>query len=515
MNFFFRTLCSWIGMGMVMPLLADDTSVKPLVIRVCEVALAEKPLKTIPASEVMRFGAGDEVEAHAPVDGQEWIVPLEPGWHPFLEAAHHAFADHRPLALSPDMIWQLLCQMVADEVHADPKKFRKVFADHQHGRRSLEVRRDHFILGDKGNHWPGVFAELEQRVVSTVPGSPAADFAHAFSTSTATEIAARQVVLLKAASPYYNYQLGTLCGIPRIELHGTADDWKWIRGKVADLRQFHMERRVKALAPVLDEFVAATEGKANPAFWKSYYKYASESGSSYVSGWINVFFVGEKDELLDVVLAPGFSWAAPPSQNGPFGAKNLPLALTTGSYKTKGAVDVDFIWKYLDQTIPMRWHAGFMGVSQDRKSMTLKPMIAWQVLRAKISSEAKVAAEYLGGLTEFDQETLQAIRHGFAIDPQTGFIRDVRPKSGGPLDSQFWKKAFPLMVRLERLDISIFKDIDSPAEKKAVVEAILSAPAVKVVRVPASLDEECLRMLYERKDWKIEFSIVSPRNRSD
>lgn len=147
--------------------------------------------------------------------------------------------------------------------------------------------------------------------------------------------------------------------------------------------------------------------------------------------------------------------------------------------------------------------------------MTLKPMIAWQVLRAKISSEAKVAAEYLGGLTEFDQETLQAIRHGFAIDPQTGFIRDVRPKSGGPLDSQFWKKAFPLMVRLERLDISIFKDIDSPAEKKAVVEAILSAPAVKVVRVPASLDEECLRMLYERKDWKIEFSIVSPRNRSD
>jgi len=32
----------------------------------------------------------------------------------------------------------------------------------------------------------------------------------------------------------------------------------------------------------------------------------------------------------------------------------------------------------------------------------------------------------------------------------------------------------------------------------------LSAPSLKVVRVPKDLDPQCLRILEERKDWMIE-----------
>lgn len=483
--------------------MANDVPGKPVVIQVCDVAKPLLLLKSRPAADVMRIGSGDEVEAHSPVEGQEWIIPMESQWHPFLEAAHRAFVDHRPLALSPDMVWQLVCQMAAGEIIKSPETYRSVFADHQHGSRTLEVRRDHFILADKGNNWPGVFAELEKKVVSKMPGSPAADFAHAFSTSTPSEIAARQVVLLKAASPYYNYQLGSMCGIPRIELYGSVDDWRWIRDKLAGMRQFGMERRTKALVPVLDECVAAAEGRAHPAFWKSYYKYASESGSSYVSGWINVFFVEEGDKLLDTVLATGFSWAAAEVQPSSLGAVNLPLALTTRSYTTKGVVDVDFVWQYLNQTIPMRWRAGFMGVAQDGKSMTLKPVIAWQVLRTKLSSEERIAADYLSGVKKLDFWTMATIRRGFALDPESGFIRDVRPKSGGPLDAPFWKRALPLMVRMEEMDASVLIDMETEAEQVAIFKTMLSAPALKRVLIPPHLDEECLRILQERKDWTI------------
>lgn len=477
-----------------------------MVIAMCDVALADTPLDVRPAVEFLRLGAGDEVEAFPQMDGQEWIEPMRSIGHPFLAAAHRAFADHRPLALSPDMIWQLLVQMAAEEVHAAPEKHRMLFTDHAHGSRTLEVSRDEFTLGGDHNDWPGVFSELEQSIVAKVPESPALDFTHAFSTTTATDLAARQVVLLKAASPYYNYQVGTLCGIPRIELHGTADDWRWIREKAAGLRQFNMERRVNALMPILDEFVAASEGKATPTFWKSYYKYDAESGSSYVSGWINVFFVQEDDKLLDVVLDPEFSWLAPPTQKTSHGALNLPLAISLRSYPSQGVVDVDFVWLYFEQTIPMRWRAGFMGVAQDPESMTLKPVMAWQVLRVKLDSEERMAADYLSNLRHLDRFTLRAIERGLALDPETGLIRDVRPGRGGPINVNFWIKALPMMSRLEAVNMREllgFQDGD-PDKRKAICEAMLSAASLKLMIVPKNLDEASLRILEDRTDWMIE-----------
>lgn len=482
----------------------ERTSPKPMVIEVSDVSLPQRLLDAQPAVEILQLGAGDEVEAFSPGVGQEWIVPMVTDWHPFLEAAYLAFSDHRPLALSPDMIWQLLVQMAAEEVHAAPEKYRGLFADHEHGNRTLEVRRDGFTLGALNNDWPGVFSELEQRIVAKVPDSPARDFAHAFSTSTPTEIAARRVVLLKAASPYYQYQVGTLCGIPRIELYGTVDDWRWIREQVAGLRQFNMKRRVAALMPVLDECLAAAEGKANPAFWKSYYKFASESGSSYVSGWINVFFVEENDKLLDVVLDRKFSWVSPPLKKEKYGAVNLPLGLRTRSFKFKGVVDVDFVWQHFDQTIPMRWRAGFMGVSQDRKSLTLRPVIAWQVLRAKLSSEERMAADYLGNLTKLDWFAMESIRNHLIVDSKTGHIRMASPDDDGMNDSHFWKTALPLMVRLEAVNIGAILTFNEPNEERAICEVMLSSPSIKRVFVPPDLDEKCLRILKERQNWKIE-----------
>lgn len=483
---------------------ADEAAPKPVVIQVCEVALADKLLETKPATGIMSQAVVDEVEAHSPVGSEEWILPSASIGHPFLWASHRAFAEHRPLALSPDMVWQLLTQLAAEEVIKAPEKYRTLFADHQYGSHSLEVRRDEFVPGGKENDWPGVFNELESRIVSRVPGSVAADFSHAFTTSTAAEIAARQVVLLKAASPFYSYQVGTMCGIPRIELHGTVADWKWIRDKVAGLRQFNMERRIKALMPILDECVAASEGKATPAFWKSFYKFASESGSSYVSGWINLFFVAESNKLLDVVLDPKFSWIAPPPQEGRDGAEVLPLAMTTRSYTNKGVVDVDFIWNQFGKAIPMCWRAGFMGVAQDPKSMVLKPVIGWQVMRAKLSSEERGAADYLSTVKTLDFQRMYIIGNCFGVDSKTGALRDMRPNRGGPLDSRFWKKAFPMMVDLEVLNVGMILANQDEEERKPILEAMLSAPAVKVIAGSGGIKQEELQILKDRKDWKVE-----------
>lgn len=477
----------------------------PVIIKVCEEALAEKPLETSPANQMLAVVTGDELEAFStmPAD-EEWLSKSLPLKHPFLAAAHLAFAGHRPLAISPDMIWLLLSQQVAAEVQRDPEKYRKHFAAHEYGKRTLSVSRDQFILGQPGNDWPGVFAEFEANILKDVPNSPAADFSHPFSTSTSTEIAARQVVLLSAASPFFDYHVSTLCGIPRIELEGATADWQWIREKVTTLQTFNMDRRTKALIPVLDEFIAASEGKANPAFWKSFYKISSQSGGSYVSGWINLFFVAEDSKLLDVVLEPTFTWAAAPIVESDLGALRLPVALHSKSYKTRGVMDVDFTWNYLGKTKPMRLRAGFMGIAQDKKTLTLKPKIAWQVLNVKISPEEIEAIEYLSQLQKLD---FPAHRQFGLIDfdektQKITFDDEYRDED---LSSAFWRKAFPFMSHLKIIDVSqAIGRIEDPKEIQVICEAMLSAKSVTTVIAPANLDKASLSILQSRKDWKIE-----------
>ncbi len=48
-----------------------------------------------------------------------------------------------------------------------------------------------------------------------------------------------------------------------------------------------------------------------------------------------------------------------------------------------GLSQVSFIWEYFYRKIPMRFIAGFVGISQDKKTKALTPEIGWIVKRVK------------------------------------------------------------------------------------------------------------------------------------
>ena len=53
-----------------------------------------------------------------------------------------------------------------------------------------------------------------------------------FSTSTDVERMAGDVVLMDTLSPYFDFVMACLCGIPRITLLGTPEDWRSIRARL-------------------------------------------------------------------------------------------------------------------------------------------------------------------------------------------------------------------------------------------------------------------------------------------
>ena len=63
-------------------------------------------------------------------------------FHPVVAALHRAFGDHRPVCLSPDMVWLLVAQGAANHVNAHAEALRPRFVRHRgKGPASLQKKR--------------------------------------------------------------------------------------------------------------------------------------------------------------------------------------------------------------------------------------------------------------------------------------------------------------------------------------------------------------------------------------
>ena len=303
-------------------------------------------------------------------------------YHPVVAAVHRAFMDHHPLCLSPDTIWLMIIQGVANHINAHAEKLRSRIVSHQ-GKLIIEVRRDDFVKGSPENPWSEVFNEFSIQIRDHV-GPTIEQFVPRFSTTGPVEQAAAEVVLLDAMQSYFEYQVYTACGIPSITLEGTDDDWKVLAERVQGFREFGLGSWLEVLSPILDQFARASQGDVDPIFWRSIYKFNSMSGGAVINGWITAFFPYAKDdrtkratvphrvlfggdeELLERMLYPAEDphWETPG-----FSAGSFPSGLSKAPFR----------WNYLDRSFDMEFLGGFVGVAQDQETLGLRPEIGWAV----------------------------------------------------------------------------------------------------------------------------------------
>ncbi len=81
------------------------------------------------------------------------------GLHPLIAAAHLAFSEHRPLTLSPDVIWVTIVQGLAQHIQLSPETYRNILVRHQ-GKREISVIRTDLHRGSPENPWAEVVADL-------------------------------------------------------------------------------------------------------------------------------------------------------------------------------------------------------------------------------------------------------------------------------------------------------------------------------------------------------------------
>ncbi len=339
---------------------------------VSPVAPTTEPLPVVPYHEAVTEFLGGKVESCSQYHGQ---LVANVRLHPLIQALHWAFADHRPICLSPDMIWLTITQGLALHINENAEQLRHHFVKHE-GKETIVVRRDDLVKGSPENPLPEVFNEFSS-VIKEYIGETHRLIVADFSTTGPVERAASEIVLMDAMKAYFAYVVSSRCGIPSITLEGTVDDWLSINQRVNEFRRFGLDWWIDALEPLLNQFVSAASGRIDQSFWDSIYKWHGGEGSGsgpFVTGWVLNLFPYLNPVAYDAP-EPGSAFCRnrwinrqPSKVDGP-GMDRIPHL----------PAKAPFTWDYFDTPYAMEFIGGLMGVKQDTQTLCLRPEIGWAV----------------------------------------------------------------------------------------------------------------------------------------
>ncbi len=286
-----------------------------------------------------------------------------------------AYAEHRPLVLSPDMIWLDICQVFSHYVNENAELLRDKFVVHD-GKMSLVVRTDEDLLTGDAD-WSAIMNDFIRQIGENTKGNIAETFVADFSTTGPVERIASGITLMDVSKSYFDYVVFRIvCGIPNITLTGTPDDWKKVLEKTCALEKYGMEEWIESVKPVLAEFVKASEGLPNQKFWKDMVTLShpnklrgggcSSESPTVLDGWFRRLFPYNKDGK-HVKTATQLSEMLPEMVRVPFR-----YIVTDGLSTTETSME---LW------------SGFVGVEEDSVTLALTPKIGWLVRVADTDTE--------------------------------------------------------------------------------------------------------------------------------
>lgn len=297
----------------------------------------------------------------------------------FFQTIVRAYAEHRPLVLSPDMVWLLISQGFARYVNAHSDELRNQIVSHTE-KMDLVVETTKNLLYEDAD-WKKLIAGFAAQINEYTKGDVGKTITADFTTTGVTERIVSQVTLMETVKTYFDYVVHYMgCGIPSITLMGTPQDWQKVLEKTEQLEKYGMGDWFKSLKPILTEFIKASEGKPNQAFWQNMVK--KENPDKLVGNKVCDF---RKPTVLDGWMLKLF-----PDENGQT-LDQVPHIHEMPSER----VYVDFRYQVIDIAngnvivdTPMELIAGYIGTEVDTLTHALTPKMGWMV--RQIESNEKI-----------------------------------------------------------------------------------------------------------------------------
>ena len=287
----------------------------------------------------------------------------------FYQCIVNAYANHKSVTLSTDMIWLLISQGFARYVNAHAEELRPMLVSHT-GKMDLAIETKQELLSEDAD-WPKLLGDFALQIDRYTKDDIARTIAADFTTTSPTEHIASQITLMESVKAYFEYAvLYIACGIPSITLKGTPDDWRQVLEKTKRLEKYGLGQWTKSLEPILKEFIRAAEGKPRRTFWQDIVKKrqvnelkgggCSPDKPTKLNGWLLKFFPDENGKTLDRI---------------PY-TDNMPTERVRVGFKYR---IIDPAQGTVISETPMELWAGFIGAEEDTIANMLTPKIGWLV----------------------------------------------------------------------------------------------------------------------------------------
>ena len=220
-----------------------------------------------------------------------------------LAMCHLAFAEHRPMALTPDLLWHYIVKGISIHIHKYSEELRKKFVSHEE-KMELTVIRDKLDLN--ADDWSSIFKEFRSKIEATMTEEGKAMISEKkFSTTSEIIDDVSCIALMDGMANYFAYRVLIVCGIPSTTLLSKREDWIELKNRAESALQLFSSDDLKGevslswwkspLLAVLDKLIKCYDdpkSAKNMDWMARIYKYNREaySGDIFVSGWVNVFF---------------------------------------------------------------------------------------------------------------------------------------------------------------------------------------------------------------------------------
>lgn len=292
-----------------------------------------------------------------------------------MQAAYAAFAAHQGLTLSPELLWYTVMHEVGTFVGMNSDICAHLFTESRHEKIQIYVRDDTLSIEDPDIDWVPALELLRAKLGEFVPNID--PFLPKFESMNMSSEIAHLAAFMSAASNFYTFKIGTLCGIPRVILEGSEGDWALLHTATEKLAEMFkgmgLEGYLNNLTLLFEKLSKARAGgPIDEHFWKSIYKRSGESGGPHVNGWLTALFAFQRYKKATLRKDNEWKTYRDGSYSCSFTDDGFPAHLSK----------VDVVWDYFGREINLFLVSGVLGCSYDVETSTISPNLNWAILEA-------------------------------------------------------------------------------------------------------------------------------------
>lgn len=285
----------------------------------------------------------------------------------FLFMLFEGYNNHKPITISPDILWLLVCQGFAEHVKKNSwyLKFRLV--------KFLLGKKTIIVDMDNKEDWNEVISDVCNKISDYTKGNIKSKLVLEFSTSTSKEKTAFEIAFMDSVSKFFSYEGISICGFPEIELKGSIKDYEKIISSLNFIEKYGLKWWTKPLKKIIREIINTLNGEINNEFWQKifiYEPYNMSGGKDKVTGWITHFF--------PYIKKPNHRSTKTRLIKNPYIFNSHKLILNLDNFPS-GLSKVPFKWIKPDRVENYNIFSGFIGITEDSNTGFLKSEINWLI----------------------------------------------------------------------------------------------------------------------------------------